>query len=221
MKQEKYKKKANDISYPENLICDIGIDLVFTDGMEKPLSDDQIEGLDYAIETLRGEYEKEVIDERYRQGLVFSQIAKNIGKTESRSREICRQSVEKLRHRARCKYIRLGISYIRNKYQSIGDTIEIHEEMSKEERDQILERTEGYSIDEMELSVRAYNCLFKHCVNTLSDLVSMVYDRPSQFMRACGNSGVVVDEVFAFLQGIRIDIPKIYNKPEMKNRLKR
>lgn len=107
-KERKQKKAvAEKLSYPENLVTDIGLALVFDDGVYRELTADQMEGLSRAMSTIIPR-EKEIMLLRYQEQKTLQEIGDQYGVTKERIRQIISKALRKLRHPSRIVLIRDG-----------------------------------------------------------------------------------------------------------------
>ena len=93
--------------YPENLITDIGLELIFDKPEYIPLSDDQKAGLDQVIGTLL-EREQKMIQLRYMEKQTLQEIGEHYGLSRERVRQVIAKGLRKLRHPSRIAFIRDG-----------------------------------------------------------------------------------------------------------------
>lgn len=108
-KEKKQKlSKAEKLSYPENLLADIGFDLIFDNGIYTELNEDQLAGLSHAIKTIYPR-EQEIIRLRYENHETLQAIGDRCGVTRERIRQIIAKGVRKLRHPSRTEFIRNGL----------------------------------------------------------------------------------------------------------------
>ena len=107
-KERKQKKAvAEKIAYPENLVTDIGLNLVFDDGVYQELTADQIDGLDHALSTILPR-EKDIILLRYQEQKTLQEIGDQYGVTKERIRQIVNKALRKLQHQSRIVLIKSG-----------------------------------------------------------------------------------------------------------------
>ena len=107
-KRERKESKAEKVSFPENLITDIGLELVFKNAQYVPLTEDQLAGLKYAITTIR-DREQEMLSLRYEKQQTLQEIGEHYELSRERVRQILVKAVRKLRHPSRVKYYRDGL----------------------------------------------------------------------------------------------------------------
>ena len=155
--------------WPYNLL-----DELISDTWSKPLSNDQMDGLNYAIESL-SDREKYCVKAYFLEEKSMKDIACNYDVTYERVRQIIHKALRKLRSPDRFKYIRYGFEgywivdqtrkeELRRKHLQV--LILQNERMEKkldisEENDEEMEKLLSISILELNLSVRSYNCLYR------------------------------------------------------------
>lgn len=126
--KEKRRKlmESEKIPYPENLLTDIGLELVFGKPEYSPLNDDQMAGLAHALTTIR-EREQEMIRLRYEEKKTLQEIGDQYELSRERVRQIIAKGVRKLRHPSRTVYIRDGFDKV-----ELAQKITCAEEMKKQ-----------------------------------------------------------------------------------------
>ena len=107
VKKEKRSSKAEKLSYPENLITDIGLEAVCGSDKYVPLNDDQLKGLEYALQQLRPR-EQEVLKARYENQGTLQVVGEHFGFSRERARQIVMKGLRKLRNPLRLDFIRDG-----------------------------------------------------------------------------------------------------------------
>ena len=176
--------------YPDNLLYDI-----FGGEWEFPRPGDFDGSLEYVLHTLT-ERERRVLDFRYKDGLTFEEIGKRECVTRERIRQIHANSLRKLRHPERLYYLKYGVSgVIRWKSESAREAALAS--LPKPDK------PENIPLEELELSVRSYNCLKRAGKHTLRDVAEMTFDELCH-VRNLGKKSV--DEICAVLTkyGIRL-----------------
>lgn len=185
--------------WPYNLL-----DELISDTWSKPLSNDQMDGLNYAIESL-SDREKYCVKAYFLEEKSMKDIACNYDVTYERVRQIIHKALRKLRSPDRFKYIRYGFEgywivdqtrkeELRRKHLQV--LILQNERMEKkldisEENDEEMEKLLSISILELNLSVRSYNCLYRWKyiggpeIKTLYDLTRIT----GQELMNCRNLG--------------------------------
>ena len=107
------EKKQNRMEYqkalyPENLLADIGFDLIFGNNEYAELSNDQLAGLSRALKTILPR-EQAMIRLRYESHETLQVIGDRYGLSRERIRQVIAKGVRKLRHPSRTAYIRNGL----------------------------------------------------------------------------------------------------------------
>ena len=151
------------IPYPDNLLYDI-----FGGEWEFPRPADFDGSLEYVLHTLT-ERERRVLDFRYKEGLTFEEIGKRFCVTRERIRQIHAKALRKLRRPERLNYLKYGVSGV----------IARQTENAREAALASLpkpDKPEDITLEELELSVRSYNCLKRAGMNTLRELSEMTFD---------------------------------------------
>ena len=126
--KEKRRKlmESEKTPYPENLLTDMGLELVFGKPEYTPLNDDQMAGLAHALTTIR-EREQEMIRLRYEEKKTLQEIGDRYELSRERVRQIIAKGVRKLRHPSRTVYIRDGFDKV-----ELVQKITCAEEMKKQ-----------------------------------------------------------------------------------------
>ena len=106
-KERKARSKADKLPYPENLITDLGLEAICGSNEYKPLNDDQIKGLQYALQQLRPR-EQEVLKARYENQGTLQVVGEQFGFTRERARQIILKALRKLRNPLRLDFVRDG-----------------------------------------------------------------------------------------------------------------
>lgn len=104
------RKKTPDpkqLPYPENLLTEIGLERIFKTGVYSPLTEDQMRGLEYAMQSLT-EKERRAVKLRYENHLTFKQAAELCQITPEAVRQSAYYGVRKLRHPRQLAYYRNG-----------------------------------------------------------------------------------------------------------------
>ena len=129
----KPKPKKGDppaLDYPEDLLTDIGLDAIFPEGRYVPLSEDQLSGLDKALNQLRVP-EREIVRQFYDQKQTLDEIAGQMERTVPWVQMHAARAVRKLRNEP-------SLSYIRNGYKDTELSLKLAaaDEMKKQLRTQ-------------------------------------------------------------------------------------
>ena len=121
-KERRTNAKAEKLSYPENLITDIGLKAIFGTNEYTPLNDDQLKGLQKAIESIRPR-EQEALRIRYEQQETLQVVGDHFSFSRERARQIIVKALRKLRSPLRLEYIKEGYeaAELRRKLQCAAD----------------------------------------------------------------------------------------------------
>jgi len=108
--KEKKRKlmESEKTPYPENLLADIGFDLIFENNGYTELDEDQLAGLSRALKTILPR-EQEMIQLRYENHETLQAIGDHYGLSRERVRQVITKGVRKLRHPSRTVFIRNGL----------------------------------------------------------------------------------------------------------------
>ena len=179
------------LPYPDNLLYDI-----FGCEWEFPRPADFDGSLEYVLHSLT-DRERRVLDFRYKDGLTFEEIGKRECVTRERIRQIHTKSFRKLRYPERLNYLKYGVSGV------ISLKAEIVREAALASLPKPDIKPEDIPIEELELSVRSYNCLKRAGKCTLRDVSEMTFDELCH-VRNLGKRSI--DEICAVLTkyGIRL-----------------
>ena len=152
------------LTYPENLLYDI-----FGGEWEYPRPADFDGSLEYVLHSLT-ERERRVLDFRYKEGLTYEEIGKRECVTRERIRQINAKSFRKLRHPGRLNYLKYGISGV------IARQSESAREAALASLPKPDIKPEDIALEELDLSMRSYNCLKRAGMHTLRDVAEMTFD---------------------------------------------
>lgn len=205
--RELHIPKGAEAPYPYNLL-----DEVIRGRWESVLNTDQEAGLEYALSTLT-EREQRAIAEYFGNGGTLESTAKLFNVTRERVRQIIAKAVRKLRHPMRFKIIKYGLDgWNRRKAIEQEDlmldeqeAILIHRRAIVEQLlDEKVERYTGTTIEDMELSVRTYNCLRRAGIRTLNDLLDYARNNGEYGLQRIRNLGrKSVAELYEKADGLR------------------
>lgn len=187
----------NESPYPYNLIEEI-----YDERRTGPYDEDRLKGLEYVLGLL-SERERQVLCDRFEDELSLYETGKKYNITRERIRQIEAKAIRKLRHPARMKYITQGYAatsgelrqIVEERYKSTLESLEaeylvkiaeLRDKISLiEDKTQKLTATKdaneiitdiGTPLEELNLSVRSYNCLARHGIKTLYDICALTYD---------------------------------------------
>lgn len=206
LKWEPYK----GMPFPESLLNDIGLELVYEDRIYVPLTEDQMAGLNAVLETL-SERERQLVCWRYKEHLTLEVIGNKVGLSRERVRQILDKAVQKLRYPANLILYKEGLEAHQYRIERAnGVKVVITPDMSREEIREILSGKNGLSIYEIGLRIRTVNCLKRAGIETLSQLVEMMYFDPPRFV-SIHNLGVTsLKEILEMAEKRCIAIPEVY-----------
>ena len=184
--RELHIPKGAETPYPYNLL-----DEVIRGRWESTLNSDQEAGLEHALSTLT-EREQQAIAEYFGNGGTLESTAKLWNVTKERARQIVAKAVRKLRHPMRFKIIKCGMEgWERRKAIEQEDLMLDEKEAMLIHRRAIVEQLieekqetkREITIEDMQLSVRTYNCLGRAGIRTLNDL--MKYTKENGYSGLC------------------------------------
>lgn len=163
-------------------------------GSEAEAREVYIPGIAAAVATL-SEREQSVIALRFQRKMTLEQCGKEYGITRERIRQIEAKAIRKLRHPSRVNMMKsvpltelqakhTEYMKLRNEYEWLKKAFESFT-AQKAEPGVIMPMAEkaallGTPLEELDLSVRSYNCLKRRGVNTLRDIVGMTETELSQ-----------------------------------------
>ena len=182
--------------YPYNLLEDI-----YGERYEAILDEDLKAGLDYAISTLT-ERQQAMLKEYYENEKTYDEIAKEVGITRERIRQVIVKALRMLRHPSRMHYIKYGYKIasgelsrqVEERYSEEIKRLEaVYSDKVSELRQKISElddnskrleykesvdfmRSLELPITDLDLSVRSYNCLVRAGIETLYELCNYTYN---------------------------------------------
>ena len=148
--------------YPLNLLRDIPAGQI--------LSDDQMKGLEYALKQLT-EREQIVLEYRYVKGMSYSKIGMEFGVTGNRIQQIVRRALRKLSRPAIMAYIQEGFAAHE---ASILEDVRVAMEKKKSKLFTVEDKILGQRIEILQLSIRPYNCLKRHGIDTVHELLRLM-----------------------------------------------
>ena len=185
---------SGNYEYPRNLMFAIGFDPV--EMMKYPT-----DGIDYVLSTLT-EREQKVIQLRFVDGLSLKDTGKAFNVTQERIRQVEAKALRKLRHPSRVNIIKEGLTAVKAKEEAKGRLVRATEELNVEiekvrketkllqeimatgrptaEAEAVIRehcKNWNVGIENMDLSVRAYNCLKRAGFNKVCDLAGMTREK--------------------------------------------
>ncbi|MBQ9211185.1 MAG: DUF1273 family protein [Clostridia bacterium] len=108
-RERRKKMEREELDYPENLLKDIGLEMIFEVGQYRALTEDQLDGLNYALSTIRPR-EEDMIRLRYEKKYTLEETGDTHGVSKERARQIIAKGLRKLRHQSRIIFIQNGRS---------------------------------------------------------------------------------------------------------------
>lgn len=164
-------KKDIRYDYPRNLMAAIMQQDYYNDKLP------DIEDVDNTLLTLLP-HERNVIEFRYRDGLTLKETGENLGVTHERIRQIELKALRKLRHKSRLNnlvYVQVKASdynALLNEVRKLrADVSRLIIEMDTDP-DFIIKKNKQVSVDELDLSIRPYNCLIRAGIHTIGDILT-------------------------------------------------
>lgn len=182
------KINIKDLEYPFNLLWAVTEDEEILENADT-ISDFK-GSVEYALCTLT-ERERDIIIKRFVNKLTYKEAGDLYGVTRERIRQVEAKALRKLRHPQRSKYLINGISGIieniktdyHNKLNDLGIKLAELCKVNEKAADEIIEEQSALrklykadSIEQADFSVRTYNCLKRHGINTISELATLRYD---------------------------------------------
>lgn len=187
-------KTYDDVGYPFNLI-----DAIYCDEIVWVDDEDHMAGLEHALLTL-SEREQKVLEERFQDFKTLEEVGRDFNVTRERIRQMEAKALRKLRHPSRRNFIMHGyfggaelkeikskaeelnkreksieererkLNEMLDKYKPKFDALHITVESPLEEVKEAF--VNSMSIEEMDLSVRSFNCLRRANIRTVLDLIA-------------------------------------------------
>lgn len=191
--------RPQQLTWPENLITEIGLEAVFGADSYSPLNEDQLEGLEYALDLLK-EKEKTAVILRYREHKTLKETGDYFALSTERIRQIIRKSIRKLRNSDRMVYYRDGYQGTKRKREE--RKLRIRESV---EKNGLMKTLAEVDIRECELSVRAFNCLHRAGMDTLGQVVESMNRDPWEILRIRNLGIKCLEEVVNKLEEYGID----------------
>lgn len=164
-------KKDIRYDYPRNLMAAI---------MQQDYYNDKLPDIEDVTNTLLTllPHERNVIEFRYRDGLTLKETGENLGVTNERIRQIELKALRKLRHKSRLNnlvYVQVKASdynALLNEVRKLrADVSRLMIEMDTDP-DFIIKKNKQVPIEDLNLSIRPYNCLLRAGINTIGDILT-------------------------------------------------
>lgn len=169
--------RPQKLPWPENLITEIGLEKVFGSDTYTPLNDDQMHGLEFAMDSLKDK-EQTALLLRYKDHMTLNDTGEQFSLSRERIRQILAKGIRKLRHPDRLKYIRDGLQGTVRKMEE--DKRRIRESI---EKNGVMETLHLIGLEDCGFSIRAYNCLKRAGLTTLGEVADKVAGDPAFIVR--------------------------------------
>ena len=175
-----------DRNWPRELLADINGYIHFTanDKIDPDnLPEDFNGSLDYCLRSFMQPRERDMLLAYYRDGKTYETLAAEYGLTRERIRQIVRMGVRKLYHNR--SWLAVGVrGMVGRRVEAVIDKrveAAIHNYRRSLQNGTAEITTRGGTsvkirdmrIDEMDISVRAYNCLYRAGIRTVGDIMKM------------------------------------------------
>lgn len=209
---ENYGKEGVDYKWPMNLLKIIKPNDEYIYRTEDELLRLN-ENLSYVLKETMTDREREVIYFRFYSGMTLDALAKRYNLTKERIRQIVQKAIRKLHHPTRIKLIFEGkdiydeMEKMRHdlnlaKVNLASDLSNLNIKRAKiREITEIQDAIDGLKINEMDLSVRTYNCLMRAGIRCAHDLEMMTTDEVIK-IRNLGRRSF--NELTAYMHGLGI-----------------
>lgn len=179
---------------------------VFCEKWGEVISEDQISGINSALDELT-EREKDSVLRILRDGMTLKKTGAEHGVTVERERQILGKALRKLRAPHRAALMRYGKEGCEERNRLTQSRKELEREYAeiselkskilseKEEIGDLIsrkgiipdtEKNPEMNLEQMDLSVRSYNCLYRHGCKTLQDVVDLAENRELMNVRNLG-----------------------------------
>lgn len=206
--------------YPYNLLYAIfeDEDEVIPIEPEHDVPADFCGSMEYMLATLSPR-ERDILHLRYAHGMTLAEIAQQQEVGRERIRQIEAKAIRKLRHPTRLQYIKTGVQgMIRNVRERVQESA-YHQGLQEGKASMIAELNSGndespspensaliYTIEELDLSVRAYNCLKRAGYKTVADIMTADRDK---LMKTRNLGQKCYDEVCGKLESLGLDVKEL------------
>lgn len=186
------RKTLKELPYPYNLME------VLREQAQDRADDDEVENMDFTPSAIREmvndaltERERQIIEQRYRDGLTLEKTAAAHNVTRERIRQIEAKALRKLNHPGRMRkyaavpyrdYQSEHLARLRAEAQidwflqhsDYNVSVDDHGEPKLTPKS-VLDKTIDDIYNDMDLSVRSYNCLKRARINTVGEIVALDY----------------------------------------------
>lgn len=161
--------KLSKLTYPYNLLHD-----VFASNPIEEYPVDIIGSVEYAL-SLMSERDRMAIHMRYMESMTLREIGESFEVTSERARQIVNKAVFRLRRPNLNKYLRYGVVGVTaNAVKMALDKQAAQYHIENKAAEEAAYR--DVTLKELDLSTRAYNCLFRANCRTASDVVKLGYN---------------------------------------------
>lgn len=144
------------------------------------------ESINKAMSEALTERERRILEMRYRDGMTYDEIGNVIGVTKERVRQIAARSERKLRYPPRLKKMacvtKADYDAVMAELQEMKDKCAALEELlNKKQASEndiigaVVKSNASRGIENLDLSVRSYNCLRRANINTIAELSDVTY----------------------------------------------
>ena len=204
-KYNRYNDPICNVDWREELVCAVyGVDAPTE---QYPVDFD--ESVDAALNSLQ-ERERDVLLKYFRDGLTLKRIGEDYGLTDNRVRQIRDMAERKLRHPTRYRIIKNGLFAetvnAQNCQAERRAASERRSDMLKNIRnirdpEQALEALKDVYVSDLDLSVRAANCLMRGGALSVADVIRLISTGGIRKIRNCGASTTdeIIRQVNAFV----------------------
>lgn len=200
--------------WPYNLLDNIQDGISEDNRIQYPITKEQRLGLDYAISQTLTDRETENIYAYFRDERTLEEVGNLFNVGRERIRQITAKAIRKLRHPSRFRIIKYGtdilktqdlqnevdkknlelqsqIAKLEHELATINAQLELARQLNAggpdlEQSSEIVENVLSRTIDEMELSVRSYNCLKRAGCVDVTDVISKIEDMSIMNVRNLG-----------------------------------
>lgn len=193
--------KGIHLHYPENLIARLDTEEVLGPPAFVSLTQDQLQGLEYAISTLKDD-ERHVLQMHYQEHLSLPEIGDRIGKPYSRVGVLIHDSLDALRRPFRSRYFIKGFHVVEEENRAMADHSpqKTGDDMTDEMIKDALGPYADVHIKDLDLDIRTINCLTRGGLNTVFDLITLLHNTPVKFFRIRNVGPKVAKTVFEWMQ---------------------
>ena len=178
-KKERKKTRPQELPWPENLMTEIGLSLVFPDtSLYHELNNDQLAGLIQVIATLK-ENEQNVLRLRFKEHKTLQETADVFGLSKERICQILRKAVRKLKHPTRLVFYRDGYQATLDKQEKQKKDIRAVKDQEKK-----MELLKDVGIMECGLSAGTRIALGIEGLQNLGDIAYIMKKNPLELVKS-------------------------------------